>query len=47
MSIVDKMKENRLRLFDYVMRREEKEAVRAVMKIGIKEKKGRGKPKWR
>lgn len=37
--IVDKMKTNRLKWFWHVMRKEETEAVRAVIKINVKKKK--------
>lgn len=36
-SIVDKMRENRLKWFGHAMRREETEVVRAVMKINVEE----------
>jgi hypothetical protein len=41
------MKENRLRLFGHVMRREETKAVRVVMKINVEGKIGRRRPKKR
>jgi len=44
-SIIDKMRENRLRWFGYVMRREDSEAVRIVMGLSIEGKRGRGKSK--
>jgi len=47
LSIVDKMKENRLRMFGRVMRREETKTVRMVMKMNVEGKRGRGRPKKR
>jgi hypothetical protein len=35
-SIVNRMRENRLRWFGYVMRREETKAVTVVMKMNVK-----------
>ncbi|XP_050541046.1 uncharacterized protein LOC126905416 [Daktulosphaira vitifoliae] len=48
-SIVDKMTENRLRLFSHVMRREESEAVRTVIEMNFEGRRDRGRPKkiWR
>jgi hypothetical protein len=43
---VDKMRENRLRLFGHEMRREETNAVRVVMKMNIEAKRGRPKKRW-
>jgi hypothetical protein len=43
-SIVDKMRENRLIWFGYVVRREEKNAVRVVLKMNGEGKRGRGRP---
>jgi len=37
-SIVNKMRENRLRWFGHVMRRKNSEAVRTVMEINVKER---------
>ena len=42
-SIVDKMRENRLRWFGHVLRREETEAVRLVREMHVVGKKGEGK----
>jgi hypothetical protein len=39
-SIVDKMTENRLRWFEHVIRREETNAVRVVLKINVEGKRG-------
>jgi hypothetical protein len=39
--IVDKMRENRLRWFGHMMRREETKAVKVVMKIIVEGKRGR------
>jgi len=44
-SIVVKIKENRLRWFGHVMRREETKAVKVVMKMNVEGKRGRGRPK--
>ncbi|KAL4135686.1 hypothetical protein QTP88_007282 [Uroleucon formosanum] len=44
-SIVDKVRENKLRWLGHVMRREETSAVRVVMKINIEGKRERGRPK--
>jgi len=41
-SIVDKMREKRLRWFEHVMRREETKALKVVMKINVEKKIGRG-----
>jgi hypothetical protein len=46
-SIVNKMRENRLRWFGHVMKRKETKAVRLDMKMNIEGKRGRGKPKTR
>ena len=46
-SIVDKMRENRLRWLGHVMRREETSAVRVVMKMNVEGKRGRGRPKMK
>ncbi|KAL4082969.1 hypothetical protein QTP88_023973 [Uroleucon formosanum] len=46
-SIVNKMRENRLKWLGHVMRREETGAVRVVMKMNIEGKRGRGRPKKR
>jgi hypothetical protein len=43
--IGDKMRENRLRWFGHVMRREESEAVRMVMNMNVEGKRERGRPK--
>jgi hypothetical protein len=40
-SIVDNMRENRLRYFGHVMRQEETKAVKVVMKINVEGKGGR------
>lgn len=40
-SIMDKMRENKLNLFGYVMKLEGLEAIRIVMKIYIRAKRGR------
>ena len=45
--IGDKMRENRLRWFGHVMRREESEVVRTVMNMNVEERRGRGRPKKR
>jgi hypothetical protein len=41
------MRENRLRWFGYVMRREEIKAVRVIIKINIEGKRGSRRPKKR
>jgi hypothetical protein len=41
------MRENRLRWFEHVMRREGTKSVRVVTKMNVKVKKGRGRPKRR
>jgi len=46
-SIVEKMRENRLRWFGHVMRGEEMEIVKVVMTINVVGKRERGKPKKR
>jgi hypothetical protein len=46
-SIVDKMRKNRLRWFGHVMRRKETKAVRVVIKMNIEGKRGRRRPKKR
>ena len=46
-SIVDKMRENRLRWLGHVLRREETEAVRLVREMHVVGKRGRGRPKKR
>jgi hypothetical protein len=46
-SMVDNMRENRLRWFGHVMRREETKAVRVVIKMNVERKRGRGSPKNR
>ncbi|XP_050534488.1 uncharacterized protein LOC126901782 [Daktulosphaira vitifoliae] len=46
-SIVDKMRENRLRWFGHVMRREELEAIRTVIAMNVEGRRGRGRPKKR
>jgi hypothetical protein len=43
---MDKMRENRLRWFGYVMRCEETKAVSVVMKMNVEKKRGRQKKKW-
>jgi len=45
MSIVDKMRENRLRWFGHIMKREDSEAVRTIMELSVKGRRGRGRPK--
>ncbi|XP_050444261.1 uncharacterized protein LOC126847894 [Adelges cooleyi] len=47
-SIVEKTRENMLRRFGHVIKRDEAEAVRGVMKINVegKSEKGRPKKKW-
>ncbi|KAL4092493.1 hypothetical protein QTP88_026994 [Uroleucon formosanum] len=45
-SMVDKMRENRLRWFRHVMRREETSAVRKVLKMNVEGKRGRPKKRW-
>jgi len=44
-SIVDYIRENKLRWFGHVMRREETEAVRVVMKLNVEGKRGTERPK--
>jgi len=44
-SIIDKMRENRLRWFGLVMKREDLKAVRTVMELRVNGKRGRGRPK--
>jgi hypothetical protein len=44
-SIVENMKENRLKWFGYVMRQEETNTVRMVMKINVEGKKEKPKKK--
>ena len=46
-SIVDKMRENRLRWLGHVLRREETEAVRLVREMHVVGKRGRGRLKKR
>jgi hypothetical protein len=46
-TIVDKMRENRLRWFGHLMRRQETKVVRAVMKINVEGKQARVRPKKR
>ncbi|XP_050532668.1 uncharacterized protein LOC126900777 [Daktulosphaira vitifoliae] len=48
-SIADKMRENRLRWFGHVMRKEESEAVRTVVQMNVEGRRDRGRPKnrWR
>jgi len=46
-SIVGKMRENSLKLFGDVMKRGEAKTVRVVLKINVKGKRGRGRPKKR
>lgn len=48
-SIVDKMTENRLRLFSHGMRKEESKAVRTVIEMNVEGRRDRGRPKkrWR
>jgi hypothetical protein len=41
---VNKIRENRLRWFGHVMRREEIKLVRVVMKMNVEGKRGRGRP---
>jgi hypothetical protein len=41
---MDKMRENRVRWFGHVIRREETKAARVVMKINIERNKGRRRP---
>jgi len=45
---MDKMRENKLRWFGYIMSREDSEAVRTVMKLSMEGRRGRGrsKKKW-
>jgi len=47
-SFMDKMRENKLRWFGHVMRREDSGAVRTVMELSVKGriKRGRPKKKW-
>jgi hypothetical protein len=45
-SIVDKMRENILRWFGHVMRREETNVVRIVMKMDFETLRGKPKKKW-
>jgi hypothetical protein len=42
-SIMDKMRENRLRWFGYMIRRAEIKAVRVIMKINVERIRRRGK----
>lgn len=44
-STMEKMRENRLRWFGHVMRRNNSEAVTIVMVINVDEKSGKGRPK--
>lgn len=44
-STMGKMRENRLRWFGHVMRRNNSEAVTIVMVINVDEKSGKGRPK--
>jgi len=44
-SITDKTRENTLRWFGHVMRREDLEVVRTVMELSVKERRGRRRPK--
>jgi len=43
---LDKLRENRLKWFSHVIRREESEAVRTVMEMNIEKRRGRPKRKW-
>jgi len=45
--LVNNMEEDILQWFDHVMRRDETEAVRMVMKIDVEGKRGKGRPKNR
>jgi hypothetical protein len=45
--IVDKIRENGLRLFGHKLRREESNTVRVVMEINVEGKRGKGRPKKR
>jgi len=40
-EIIDKMREYRLRWFGHIMRRENSETVRTVMKLSIERRRGR------
>jgi hypothetical protein len=44
-SIVDKMRENRLRWFGHIMRRVKIKAIKVIMKMNIEGKRKQGKPK--
>jgi len=44
-SIMDKLRENKLRLFGHVMRRKDLEAVRSVMELSVEGKRGFGRLK--
>lgn len=44
-SIIEKMRKNKLRWFEYVMRREESEARSSVMKINVRGNRAIGRPK--
>jgi hypothetical protein len=46
-EIMEKMRENRLRCFGHLIRREETIAVKVVMKMNVKGKKRRGRSKKR
>eukprot|EP00102_Acyrthosiphon_pisum_P026090 XP_016663300.1 PREDICTED: uncharacterized protein LOC107884852 [Acyrthosiphon pisum] len=46
-SIVDKMRENRLRWLGHVLRREKTEAISVAKKMSVDGKRGRGRPKKR
>lgn len=46
-SILDKVRENRLRWFGHVLKREKSKAIGTIMEMNVKRKKKRGRPKKR
>lgn len=43
--MVAKMRENRLKWFGHMMKREETETIRVIMRINLEGRRGRGRPK--
>lgn len=44
-SFIDKMRENKLRWFGHVMRKNKSEAVKSIIRMNAKERRGKEKPK--